>query len=196
MLVRVLMTPDPVTVSPGTPVKTALRLLAEHEISAMPVLDRHGRLRGVVSEADLIRDLVSPDPRTHELAGPEEPLDRPRVVNDVMSAHAVTVHPETDLALAVELITSTTVKSLPVLDHDERVVGMLSRSDVVRVLARADDDLARDVDTRLASVGLDDWVADVTDGSVSLTGPEGSPDRAMAYLVAGTVPGVVEVSRD
>ena len=56
---------------------------------------------------------------------------------------------------------------------------MLSRSDVVRVLARADDDLAREVDAMLASLGLGDWLADVTDGNVALTGPDGSPDRSL-----------------
>ena len=55
---------------------------------------------------------------------------------------------------------------------------MLSRSDVVRVLARADDDLARDVDALLASVGLRDWLVEVNDGTVALTGPDDSPDRA------------------
>lgn len=196
MLVRELMTSDPVTVTQDTPVKVALGLLSRHGITSMPVLGRQGRLRGVVSEADLIREMVPADPRAHEVPIEGQRQDRPHVVADVMTTHAVTVSPETDLAHAVELITTTTVKSVPVVDHDERVVGMLSRSDVVRVLARADDDLAREVDTMLASLGLSDWVADVTDGTVALTGPEGSPDRALAHLVAGTVPGVVEVNPD
>ena len=121
----------------------------------MPVLGRRGRLRGVVSEADLIREMVPADPRAHEVPTDGQWHDRPRVVADVMTAHAVTVNPETDLARGVELITTTTVKSVPVVDHENRVVGMLSRSDVVRVLARGDDDLARDVDAMLASLGLD-----------------------------------------
>jgi len=196
MLVRELMTPDPVTVTPGTPVKTALALLAEHRITSMPVVGRRGRVRGVVSEADLIRDLVPADPRKHELPDGQEPQARPRLVRDVMSPHAVTVRPETDLADAVELITATTVKSVPVVDPDERVVGILSRSDVVRVLARSDDDLAAAVDSMLASVGLSEWMAEVHDGSVALSGPDGSPDRALARVVARTVPGVVDVAVD
>ena len=196
MLVRELMTPDPVTVSEDTPVKTALVLLFRHKITSMPVVGRHGRLSGVVSEADLIRDLVRADPRSHELTLDGEWDDRPVVVGDVMSAHAVTVHPDTELAQAVDLITSTTVKSVPVVDHDGAVKGMLSRSDVVRVLARADDELARDIDALLESVGLGDWMAEVTDGSVVLAGPEDARERALAHLVAGTVPGVVQICRD
>jgi CBS-domain-containing membrane protein len=196
MLVRELMTPDPVTVAEDTPVKTALVLLSRHEITSMPVLGRHGRVSGVVSEADLIRDLVRADPRSHELTLDDEWLDRPVVVGEVMTPHAVTVHPDTELAQAVDLITSTTVKSVPVVDQDGGIKGMLSRSDVVRVLARADEELARDVDSLLTSVGLGDWVAEVTDGSVTLTGPDDARERALAHLVAGTVPGVVQVSCD
>jgi CBS domain-containing protein len=192
MLVRELMTPHPVTVTPATTVKAALVLLAEHGITSMPVLDTRG-LVGVVSEADLIRDLVREDPRAHELPVDDPWHDRPGTVAEVMTPHAVAVHPDTELATAVELIVSTTVKSVPVVDRGE-VVGMLSRSDVVRVLARADEQLAHEVDAMLVSVGLSDWVADVADGRVVLTGPEHSTDQALARLVAGTVPGVVEVA--
>jgi CBS domain-containing protein len=194
MLVRELMTADPVTVTTTTPVKTALGLLAEHRITSMPVLGRKGKLRGVVSEADLIKNLVRPDQRAHERPVHDEWLDRPLSVSDVMSSHVLAVHPQDDVADVVQLLTSTTVKSVPVVEQDGRLVGILSRSDVVRVLARTDADLARDVDSLLTWVGLGEWVADVTDGVVSLTGPERSGDRAVAHLVAGTVPGVVEVT--
>ena len=193
MLVKDLMTDRPVTVARDTTVKEALRLLAAHAITSMPVLGKGGRVCGVVSEADLIRDLVSEDPRCHEIPLDDHWRDHAARVEDVMTPHAVTVRPETDLAVAVELITSTSIKSVPVVDVHERLVGMLSRSDVVRVLSKADDELERAVDALLRSMGLDDWVADVNDGTVALTGPEGSPEEAMARLVAGTVPGVVEV---
>jgi CBS domain-containing protein len=195
MLVQDVMTHDPVSVIENTPVKAAIALLARHHITSMPVLTRSGRLCGVVSEADLIRDLVPTDPRAHEIPVDEDWHDRPRFVGDVMTSHAVTVHPETDLAVAVDLATSTSVKSLPVVDGRGRLVGMLSRSDVVRALARADADLAREVGAMLTAVGLADWVAEVQDGSVTLSGPDGSSDEAVARVVASTVPGVVEVHR-
>jgi len=193
MLVEDVMTADPVTVTGDTSVKKALGLLATHAITSMPVVDEHGTVRGVVSEADLIRDLVTRDPRSHEIPSESDWQVRPARVRDVMTPHAITVRPDTDLAVAVDLITSTSIKSVPVVDVHERLVGMLSRSDVVRVLARADAELERQVDAMLTSVGLTDWVADVHDGTVALSGPEDSADRAMARLVASTVPGVVEV---
>lgn len=195
MLVQDVMTDEPVTVTEATPVKEAIRLLAEHRITSMPVVTRSRRLAGVVSEADLIRDLLSSDPRSHEGPSHEEWHDRPSVVGDVMTPHAVTVRPHTDLAVAVDLVISTSVKSVPVVDQSGRLVGMFSRSDVIRALGRADEDLARDVAATLALVGLDDWVADVSDGSVTLSGLGSARDEALAHVVAGTVPGVTDVHR-
>src|SRR3954454_1952352 len=192
MLVRELMTETPVTVTPATTVKSALTLLAQHAITSMPVLE-YGQLCGIVSEADLIRDRVATDRRAHEVLPNVDHPARPESGGDVMTRHPITAHPEDDLADAVELLTSTGIKSVPVVDHDGRVVGMLSRSSVVQVLARADEDLAKDVDAALTWVGLGAWIADVADGVVVLSGPDDSTDRAVAQLVAGTVPGVVDV---
>jgi CBS domain-containing protein len=192
MLVRELMTPNPVTVQSVTPVNTALRLLAENRITSMPVLDQDGRLRGVVSEADLIRDLVGPAARAHERPLEHDADAPPQVVADVMSAHTVEVGPDDDVADAVELMTTTTVKSLPVVSHGV-LVGMVSRGDVVRVMAKTDQQIALEVDSLLDSVGLGDWIADVSDGRVLLTGPEHSEGRTVAEIVASTVPGVVRV---
>jgi CBS-domain-containing membrane protein len=193
MLVQDVMTSTPVTVTGETSVKDALVLLAAHEITAMPVVGHHGHISGVVSEADLIRDALPEDARAHEIPPAHSWRDHPTRVQDVMTPHAVTVRPDTDVAVAVDLLTSTSIKSVPVVDVHGRPVGMLSRSDVVRVLARSDADLERAVDALLVSVGLGDWVADVCDGIVTLSGPEGSADRAMAQLVASTVPGVLDV---
>ena len=105
MLVRELMTTCAVTVPPSLALKAALRLLAEHDITSMPVVSPQGKIVGVVSEADLIRDLVSADPRLHEIPLDTEPL-RSAVVADVMTPHAVTVTPNTDLRTAVDLMTN------------------------------------------------------------------------------------------
>ena len=193
MIARELMTTDLVTVLADTPVKVALTLLDENDITSLPVLGEDGRIVGVVSEADLIRELVGPDPRTHAIPHDEPRDDRPRYVGDVMTSHAVTVHPETDLAVAVDIATSTGVKSLPVVDDDGRVVGVLSRRDVVRMLARSDDLLEQDIDALLVSAGERDWLVEVHDGVAEISGPSGLHDRVIARVLASSVPGVVEV---
>jgi CBS domain-containing protein len=197
MLVRELMTRHPVTVRPQTTVKAALRLLDENNVTMLPVVAADGRVRGVVSEADLIRDLVHRDPRLQELEpGTGRELDPPRQVVDVMSNSALTVHPDTDVAIAVELATSTGIKSLPVVDEKNRIVGVLSRRDVVRALAREDDLLEAEVDGLIVSAGIRDWLVDVHDGVAEISGPADNGERALARALAGSVPGVVDVRID
>lgn len=192
MLVFEVMTRDPITVQPGTPVKRALAMLAERGITSMPVVSGSGVVCGVVSEADLIRELLAKDPRAHEVPIHEAPA-RPVTVDQVMSAHPVTVHGDDDLVEAVDLLTSTMVKSVPVVDRKGRLQGMLSRSDIVRLLARADEDIERQVDELLRSTGIEGWLVGVQDGTVHLLGPERTSDALVARLLAETVPGVLSV---
>ena len=193
MLVFEVMTTDPVAVRPDTRVKDALRLLARHRVTALPVVTAGRKVCGVVSEADLIRELLPRDARASQI--PHTDVRR-RVssVAEVMSTHPVTVRPDVDLAEAVELLTSTAVKSVPVVDRSGHLEGMLSRSDVVRLLARADADIQRLVDELIRSAGLDGWLVEVEDGAVRLLGPERSDDALLVRLLAQTVPGVIEVT--
>ena len=194
MFVHQVMTPDPVTVRAGTTVKAALRLLDENEISSMPVTDGRGRIQGVVSEADLIRDLVGPDQRLHEIPVEAPPTVEHTYVDEVMTTHAVTVRPDTDLAEAVELVTSIGIKCLPVVDADNRVVGVVSRRDVVRMLARTDDLLEQDVDDMLVTAGYGNWLVDVSEGVARVSGPETARERSLARVLVRAVPGVVAVT--
>ncbi|MEZ0580288.1 HPP family protein [Nocardioides sp. MH1] len=188
------MTASPVTVSPDATLKAALRLLDDNGVTSLPVVDDDGVIVGMVSEADLIRELVPADPRMKRLLPPvRDPFGLPEVVAEVMSPHAVTIRPEDDVATAVGLMTSTTIKSLPVVDRDQHVVGMISRRDVVRTLARSDESLQREVDAFLTSCGLAGWLVEVSSGIVDLTGPADVSERAIAPLLARTVPGVLEV---
>lgn len=193
MLVHEVMTREPATVGPDTPVKTALSQLAEHHVTALPVVTREGTVVGVVSEADLIRELLAHDPRAQAMPVSDDRC-RSSVVGDVMSHHPVTIQPDSDLVGAVDLLTSTTVKSLPVVDGSGRLRGVLSRSDIVRLLARADDEIERQVDELLRSTGLDGWLVEVFDGVVDLLGPEHAGDALLARLLAETVPGVLDVT--
>lgn len=194
MLVREVMSNEAITVPLGTTVKSALALLASARITSLPVVSASGKLRGIVSEADLIRDGVSADARLHEIPPANVLVDHPHYVDDVMTTHVLTVGPDSDLAEAIELMTSTGVKSVPVVTSNGRVLGVVSRSDVVHLLARADHDLERDVDAALASVGLRDWMVEVNDGTVELVAPASAvDDRGLARVIASTVPGVVQV---
>src|SRR3954447_26898438 len=138
MLVQDVMTREPTTVTPETSIKRAAEILVERQISSLPVLDDRGRVCGVLSEADLIRDVFVPDARGHMLPGEYGERLTPTSVEDVMTQHAITAHESSDIADVADLMSSSGVKSLPVIDDDRRLVGVVSRSDLVKVRARAD----------------------------------------------------------
>jgi CBS domain-containing protein len=195
MLVRDVMTSPAVTVHARASVKEGLRLLDRHRVTALPVVGEHGELIGIVSEADLLRDLMHRDDRAHliprEDPGESTNADRPRTVGDVMTLLSLTIPVDGDVADAIDLMTSTAAKSLPVVEAG-RVVGVVSRSDIVHVLARSDDQIHAEIDDLLRSAGLDCEVV-VEDGAVLVEGPVGPHERRIAEVVAGSVPGVVMV---
>ena len=194
MLVREAMSTGTITVRPETATKAALRLLDEHSITSMPVVRAGGRIVGVVSEADLVRGALPHDGRTHlRPTGGDEPPHPSTVVADVMNHHPLTVEGNLDLADAVDLMTSTSVKSVPVVDGADRVVGMLSRRDVVHLLARRDELISQDLESLHASLGVD-WLVDVQEGHVTVDGPVGDKERALAKTAAATVAGVTGVT--
>jgi CBS domain-containing protein len=192
MLVREVMTSPAVTVEPDLSLKQAIRLLDEHQITAMPVIDGERRLVGVVSDADVLRDAVPADRRVHErlveITGPTVRL----AVTDVMTHLPVSVSPDDDLALAVELLVDTQVKSLPVVSSGV-VVGMVSRRDIVAVLAREDFLIEAQIDEELRQAGVECTV-DVSDGVVHLMDADGPDSMRIARVIASRVPGVVGVS--
>jgi len=195
MLVREVMSRKPVTVRASTPVKEALALLDRHSITMMPVVSPAGVIVGVVSEADLIREVVNPDVRSHMIPQQrgQTVLPPPHAVVEVMNHQTITVRGDTDLAEAANLLTGTAVQSLPVIDEHHRVIGVISRRDIVRVLARSDDVVEQDVDALFHSLGVD-WLVDVRDGVVTVTGPVDARERALAESATSTVPGVVAVT--
>jgi len=194
MLVREVMTEPAVTVAPETSVKQAVLLLDRHQITAMPVVDDEGHLVGVVSEADVLRDVLPTDRRVHELLVEiTAPIVQLRVT-DVMTHLPVSVSPDDDLAEAVELLVGTQVKSLPVVGFG-RVVGMVSRRDVIAVLAHRDELIEAEVDEELRQAGVECMV-EVEDGVVRLRDADGPDALRIAQVIASRVPGVIGVSAE
>jgi CBS domain-containing protein len=186
------MTTEVVSVRPEARVKEAIQLLDDHQITAMPVVDADGRLVGVVSEADVLRDALMPDRRTHEIPVAIQGRARALTVNDVMTHLPMSVTADADLSIAASVLVDTSIKSLPVVDGDH-VVGMVSRRDVIAVLAKRDPLIEAEVDELLRSADVECEV-EVVDGVVRLDGPTEAHAREIARVLASTVPGVVGVS--
>jgi CBS domain-containing protein len=191
MRIRDLMTTPAITVLGETPVSEALRLLDRNQITALPVIDRQGRLIGMVSEADLIPDMLLVEDRV-----PSYPMKlsgslRPRRVAEVMANLVISVRSDEDLDAAIDLLRATMVKSLPVVEG-EQVVGVISRSDVIHCLAGRDARIRNQILDLLRDRDLD-WQVEVDDGIVHVRGPIGGLERERAEAIAGAVPGVIAV---
>jgi Mg/Co/Ni transporter MgtE len=128
MLVRDIMTSPAVTIRVTDDVTQAARVLDRLNLTSLPVVDQDLRLLGIISEADVIGQLsVTDEPLTAHQRTPR--------VRDVMTHPVLTVAADADVSEVVDLMRGTMLKSLPVLLHD-RVVGMVSRRDIVRAIAR------------------------------------------------------------
>lgn len=195
MLVHEVMTTPVITVPRTWTAKQAILLLYEKDITAAPVVDEHGRMVGIVSEMDLLRGEFEADPRAYlRLSAP--PGSQPPVgVEDVMSPNVKTVREDTDILDLVELMITTGVKSVPVVRGDE-LVGMVSRRDLMGILAYGDDRIRDDVLTALRETSAEtaSFEVAVTNGVVELYGGTGDDGSArIAELIVNTVPGVTRV---
>jgi CBS domain-containing protein len=197
--VREIMTTQVVTVGPDSSAKSAGRLMAERGFAALPVVDAGGAVIGIVAEADVLRGRLQQDPRRHMLreAGPR--TVPPLLVRGVMTTPVRTVLVSADVADLAPAFFDEGLRSVPVLD-DERLVGIVSRRDALHVLARADDEIGRDVlrvvDSYTGCPGT--WSVTVSDGVVELRPVPSSPDEEAVdaetvRTLARTVSGVVTV---
>ncbi len=200
--VRDVMTTSVVTVDRVTPYKEIAQLLAGHQISGMPVLTMGRHVAGVVSEGDLLaardRNPVPSRRRPAWLGGRKQP--RARTAGELMTSPAVTIHPDATIAAAARLMNTRHVRSLPVVDPDGKLIGIVSRRDLLSVFLRPDAAIARQVGeilTELVPGGPAGVKVRVHNGVVILTGqPElaaGEDLIPVAVQLAWDVNGVVNV---
>lgn len=201
MQAREVMTRDVITVGPDSFVKQAAEVMAQRGFAALPVVDEDNGLVGIVAEADVLRDRLPPDPRLHLRR--DEPSTQslpPLLVRDVMTAEVRSVEASADIADVARMFVDQHLRSVPVLEHG-RTVGIVSRRDLLRTLARPDDsiraDLLRAVEDYTGEVGC--WDIAVTEGAATVRRTQGTPagsarveERALQEL-APTVVGVVSV---
>ena len=196
MRVKEIMSSPVVTVPPGMPLKEVANVLVRRAISAVPVVDA-GELVGILSEADLVPLELVPDPRAHLALLPEASQTAFRVASEVMTRDVIALPEDADVADAGRLMLERGIKSIPVI-RGRRVVGIVARRDLLEVLARSDQEIARDLEALLAAeLGSPcPYRVTVRDGVVDLTGPADPVDRRLATLLARSVPGVLEVRLD
>ncbi|MBF2078513.1 MAG: CBS domain-containing protein [Synechococcales cyanobacterium T60_A2020_003] len=152
-----VMTLNPVTVQDDAPLNEAIRLLAEHRISGLPVTNADGDLVGVISESDLMWQETGVTPPAYimvldsviYLENPsryERELHKAlgQTVAEVMSKDVVKVSSDMPLRKAAQIMHDRHVRRLPVLDADGKIVGILTRGDIVRYMATHDNGMGDD----------------------------------------------------
>ncbi len=204
MQVKDVMTKDVLVVFEQTPFKEIAELIQRHHVSAVPVLD-HRRPVGVVSAADL---LLKAD---HGRRGwlpvwlgatlREERKARGVCARDLMTSPVIVVEPEATISDAADLMLHHHVKRLPVVDASGKLVGIVSRSDLLKVFTRPDPEIKREIESNVLQ-----WTLMLPPGQVKVfvdegvVRLEGQVDRrsevpALTRIVA-RVDGVVDVQNE
>ncbi len=207
--VRDVMTTTVITVDRITPYKEIAHLLTEHRISGVPVLTMGRHVVGVVTEADLLAvedkqarqdraAFASGQRRWRWRAAPQAAL----VAGDLMTSPAVTIHPDATIPAAARVMNASHVRRLPVVDQEGKLIGVVSRRDLLSVFLRPDVEIAEDAQAVLDEILLaepGDATVSVHNGVLTLTGTLKPTEGQHADLVPVAIrllwdiDGVVEV---
>ena len=145
-----VMTREPITVKAETPLREAIKILAEKRISGLPVVDDAGHLIGIISETDLMWQQAGVTPPAYfvifdSIIYLKNPVEYERelhkalgqTVGEVMNEKPVTISPDKPLREAAKIMRDRKIHRLPVLDDSEQIVGILSLSDIIRDMAKS-----------------------------------------------------------
>lgn len=204
--VQDVMTHLVVMLYPNESVHAAARKLSRNRISGAPVVEA-GKVVGVVSEADIVAAVLPSGPTAQDatffgaLPGVGRLLTdahrSAKTVGDVMTSAVVEVSPATSVWRAASLMELNGIKRLPVVDEDGYLVGVVSRSDIVRAMAREDAEIRRDVVDAIEILGpetIRDLTVSVVDGVATLDGvADRRSTKELAAGLAARTPGVTEV---
>jgi len=176
------MTSDVVTVRPGTTYREMAAMVRQHHVSGFPVVDDDGKVAGVVSETDLLAGAAEPLPGAHpaprDWRHHRSPVPGQATAADLMTHPAVTIGPDALVSDAARLMHSLRLQRLPVVGPGGRLVGVVSRSDVLSVFRRPDEEIRREVTQDVIADGFftdpDRFTVTVHDGIVTLEGAPGS----------------------
>ena len=205
MRVKDLMTENVLTVRSSTQLKDAAALLAEHRISGLPVVDDENHVLGVLSEGDILYKESGTKDRPgfldRLLSVPPTGLDLKlgaKTVGEAMSAPAVTIGPKRPVTEAASSMIDEGVNRLPVVDDEDRLIGIITRADLVRAFVRSDAEIAQEIrdDVLRKTLWLepDTVQVQVARGEVRLSGEvETRTDAELIPTFVQRVPGVVAV---
>lgn len=202
--VKDVMTDGVVSVTEETPYKEIVETLAQNGVSAVPVIDEDRRVIGIVSEADLLHkmEFTGLEPHVHLLERRQRRVARAKaagdIARDLMSSPAVTVSSGGSLPAVAKMMDDERVKRLPVVDEQGRLVGIVSRSDLLRMYLRDDASIRAEIREQVLRRTM--WIdpetitVAVERGIVTLAGTADRRSTAqIAARLCESVVGVVDV---
>jgi len=206
MKISQLMQPEVVVAREAQSLKEAAATLVAHGISGMPVCNESGQVVGVLSEADVLyKERGRMEPRGGALAWLFEDDNaearakaQAQTVAEAMTTPAITIGPGATAAGAARLMLEHGINRLPVVAEDGRLIGIVTRADLVRAFTRADHEIAAeirdDILQRVLWVNPSAFTVSVRDGDVELTGElETEGQVELLGSLVERVPGVVSV---
>ena len=140
ILVRDVMTKNVIKIREDADFNEVATLLSEHRISGLPVVDGQDRVMGMITEADVLamagmkKGHVFKDIITHILGEPLSGQKESKRLRDVMTSPAITTGPESDIREIALTLDEKRIKRLPVVDEQGRLIGVISRADIVRAI--------------------------------------------------------------
>ena len=199
-----VMTRRVATVTEETTYKQIVETLTKNGVSAVPVVDLDQHVIGVVSEADLLHkvDIAGLEPHGWPLERKRTRIAREKAnadfAGDLMTVPPITVTESDSVAVAARLMDTEQVKRLPVVDSKGRLVGIVSRSDLLRPYLRTDEDLREEISqgVLLRTMWMDprEFTVAVDQGIVTIRGEvERSSSIPILIGIIRSVPGVVDV---
>jgi len=197
-----VMTTKVVSVTEDASYRHIAELLTKHHLTALPVVAPEGQVVGVVSEADLIRKQERHEHAERKPGWQFRPAARTkaeaRTAAEVMTTPAITISPDAVLGTAARLMGAHHIKRLPVIDDNGTMVGIVSRTDLLKVFVRPDAEIAaeaRDVLTRILLADPATVQVGAHDGVITLSGRLGSDlEVAAAIRLIEAIDGVVAVT--
>jgi len=202
--IRDVMTTEVVAIDQATSYKEIARLMTEQQVNALPVVTPDGHVAGMVSEADVLRK----EERNFRRLGTGLPA-RSRAekaqaeagnAGELMTSPVITIHPDAPLGAAARLMNAHRIRLLPVVNASGKLIGIVSRRDLLSVFFRPDEEIAAEVRELLTGLLLaepEDIEVQVRDGVVTLAGTLAREDLIpAARRLTSDVDGVVTVNSE
>ncbi|NMM89599.1 CBS domain-containing protein [Rhodococcus sp. SRB_17] len=188
MLARHIMSSPATTIDQATGTDECLLVISRSGFSVLPVIDEQKHLVGIVSEGDLLRS------RFQDLSQNDQPASGGDSVADVMTKPVIAMTADAEINAVASAMLRSGLRAVPIV-HEGDVIGIVTRQDLIGVLALDPDRIVDEVRHRLDLYGGPDlWAVEFADGTLTISGvSEDDPQRGVVIALASSVPGVDEI---